>query len=67
MAGWMAIPLTCWLCALLTAPRRPLHNDDVQTLVYRRLRGRQSLLIFVAALASVGTAAVGFVTVLFAH
>jgi len=31
------IPLTCWLCALLAIPRKPLPGDEVQELVYRRL------------------------------
>src|SRR3954469_11220852 len=43
-----AVSLTCWLCALLAMPRRPLPNNEVQELVYARLLGRQQILMLLA-------------------
>jgi hypothetical protein len=36
-----AIPLTCWLCAVLAIPRRPCPRHEVQEFLYRRRVGRQ--------------------------
>ena len=47
-----AIPLTCWLCALIAAPRRPRVGNEVAELVYIRLLGRQQRLVLLAAVAT---------------
>jgi len=41
MLTLIAIPLTCWLCAFVAIPRKPLPGNEVQELVYARLLGRQ--------------------------
>src|SRR5690242_12795065 len=46
------IPLTCWLCALVAIPRRPLPGNEVQELVYARLLGRQQRLVLLALVVS---------------
>jgi hypothetical protein len=46
------ISLTCWLCALIATPRKPLPGDEVQELVYRRLVGRHHMLVALAAAAT---------------
>ena len=48
----MLIPATCWLCALLAIPRRPLLGNEVQELIYTRLLGRQQRLVILAVVAS---------------
>lgn len=48
MLMYAAIPLTCWLCALVAMPRKPLLNNEVQELVYSRLLGRQQRLALLA-------------------
>ncbi|MGI8857016.1 MAG: hypothetical protein ACR2JW_14810 [Thermomicrobiales bacterium] len=48
MLMYAAIPLTCWLCALVAIPRKPLPNNEVQELVYSRLLGRQERLALLA-------------------
>jgi hypothetical protein len=48
-----AIPLTCWLCALLARPLRPRPGNEVQELVYARLLGRQQWLVLLAFTATV--------------
>jgi predicted secreted protein len=52
MGTFAAIAFTCWLCALLTIPRRPVARDEGQELVYRRLVGRQQWLVACAVLAT---------------
>jgi hypothetical protein len=42
---FIAIPLTCWVCTLVAAPRRPLPGNEVEELVYARLLGRQQRLL----------------------
>ncbi|MDQ6834358.1 MAG: hypothetical protein M3008_13260 [Chloroflexota bacterium] len=49
------VAATCWLCALIATPRRPLLNNEVQELVYTRLLGRQHLLMLLALAATAGT------------
>lgn len=50
MLAYAAIPLTCWLCALLAAPRKPLPGNAMQELIYSRLLGRQEGLHVLAIL-----------------
>ena len=52
MLAYAAIPLTCWLCALIAAPRRPHPGNEVAELVYIRLLGRQQWLVLLAAMAT---------------
>lgn len=52
MLAYAAIPLTCWLCALIAAPRRPRVGNEVAELVYIRLLGRQQWLVLLAAVAT---------------
>lgn len=63
MQALIAVTLTCWLCALIAQPRRPLHGGEVAELVYARLLGRQQR---IALLASVVTLALTF-ALLVAH
>jgi hypothetical protein len=55
--GWVplmvAIATTCWGCALLAIPRKPLPGNEVAELVYSRLLGRQQRLVLAAAAATV--------------
>jgi len=44
-----AIPLTCWLCALIAIPRAPRVGNEVEELVYARLLGRQQWLVLLAS------------------
>ncbi len=44
-----AIPLTCWLCALIAIPRSPRVGNEVEELVYARLLGRQQWLVLLAS------------------
>ncbi len=46
----IAIPGTCWLCALLAQPRQPLLGNESEDLVYRRLLGRQHRVVLLALL-----------------
>jgi len=48
MLAYAAIPLTCWLAALIAAPRRPRLGNEIEELVYSRLLGRQELLRLLA-------------------
>jgi hypothetical protein len=48
MVALMAIPITCWLCALIARPGKPLVGNEVQELVYGRLFGRQQRLVLLA-------------------
>jgi hypothetical protein len=54
VAMWtlVAIPFTCWLCALVALPRRPRLGNEVEELVYTRLLGRQQRLVLLAVVAS---------------
>jgi hypothetical protein len=53
MWSLIAIPLTCWLCALVALPRRPLPDNAVQELIYGRLLGRQQRLVLLALVATI--------------
>jgi hypothetical protein len=48
MVALTAIPITCWLCAWLARPGKPLIGNDIQEFVYGRLLGRQQRLTFLA-------------------
>ncbi len=50
MWALIAIPGTCWLCALLAQPRQPLLGNEIEELVYRRLLGRQHRVVLLALL-----------------
>jgi len=50
MFAYAAIPLTCWLCALLATPRKPRVGNEVEELVYSRLLGRQQMVALLALL-----------------
>jgi hypothetical protein len=52
----LAVPLACWLCALVALPRRPLPGDEAQELAYRRLIGRHHLLLACAMTTTIGLA-----------
>lgn len=52
MVTLAAIMLTCWLCALVARPRKPLRGNEVQELVYSRLLGRQQTLMLLALFAT---------------
>jgi len=56
--AYIAIPLSCWVCALVAIPRRPQRGNEVEEFVYARLLGRSQR---VALLALVVTA-VAFLT-----
>jgi predicted MFS family arabinose efflux permease len=58
MLALIAIPITCWLCALLAIPRRPCPHHEMQEFTYRRLVGRQQLLVGCAIAATVIVAVV---------
>jgi hypothetical protein len=53
MWSLIAIALTCWVCTLVAAPRRPLPGNEVEELVYARLLGRQQRLLLLALLVTV--------------
>src|SRR5262245_62159245 len=57
----IATALTCWVCTLVAAPRRPLPGNEVEELVYARLLGRQQRLLLltlvITGIALVGTLA----------
>ncbi len=53
MLALIAIPITCWLCALLAIPRRPCPHHEMQEFAYCRLVGRQHLLVSYAVVATV--------------
>jgi hypothetical protein len=40
MVALAMIPLTCWVCAWLARPSKPLPGNEVQELAYGRLLGR---------------------------
>ncbi len=56
MLAAAAVPLTCWLCALLALPRPPRRGDEMQELVYCRLIARQHLLVACAVLTTLAVA-----------
>ncbi len=58
MLALTAIPVACWLCALLAIPQRPRPHHEDQEFVYRRLVARQQILV---AYATVATVLVAFV------
>ncbi len=66
MFAYAVIPLTCWACALLAAPRRPAFGNEEDELVYSRLLGRQELLRLLAIVAT-GVAFFAFVLALPSH
>jgi hypothetical protein len=47
-----AIPVTCWLCALLARPGKPLPGREVEELVYARLLGRQQRVVLLALMST---------------
>lgn len=49
MTIYAVIPLTCWLCALLAIPRRPMPDHEEQELAYRRLVARHQIMLALAA------------------
>lgn len=49
MLAYVAIPITCWLCALVAIPRKPRVGNEIAELVYVRLLGRQQRLLLLAA------------------
>jgi hypothetical protein len=49
-----AISLTCWLCTLLAAPRKPRRGNEIEELVYSRLLGRQQMLRLLAFVVTAG-------------
>ena len=55
MFAYTAIPLTCWLCALLALPRRPRPGNEIAELVYARLLGRQQRLLLLAVVVTAMT------------
>jgi hypothetical protein len=66
MLAYAAIPLTCWLAALLAAPRTPRIGNEVEELVYARLLGRQERLRLLAIVAT-GAAFLWFALALPGH
>ncbi len=46
----VAIPLTCWICALLAIPRRARFGNEIEELVYSRLLGGQHRITLLALL-----------------
>lgn len=54
MVALATIPLTCWLCAWLATPGKPLRGDEVQELVYGRLLGRHQRLMPLALILTGG-------------
>lgn len=52
----IAIPTTCWLCAVVAKPRRPVPGNEVQELVYGTLLGRHQRLLLVAGTATAAAA-----------
>jgi hypothetical protein len=53
MYAYAAIPLICWLCALIAIPRKPRFGNEVEELVYVRLLGRQHRVILLALIVTV--------------
>jgi hypothetical protein len=49
-----AIPITCWLCALIAKPRRPSPGNEVQEFVYSRLLGRHQQLSLLVLIVTAG-------------
>ena len=45
---FIAVALTCWLCALVASPHKPLPGNEVQELVYARLLGRRERVMLLA-------------------
>jgi hypothetical protein len=54
MVALATIPLTCWLCAWLARPSKPLRDNEVQELVYGRLLGSDRRLTLLALLLTGG-------------
>ncbi|MHB8644964.1 MAG: hypothetical protein ACYDAR_04145 [Thermomicrobiales bacterium] len=52
MFAYVAIPFTCWVCALIATPRKARLGNEVEELVYTRLLGRQHRLVLVALIAT---------------
>jgi hypothetical protein len=52
MLTLIAIPITCWLCALVAIPRRPRLGNEGEELVYARMLGRQQRLMLLALVAT---------------
>jgi len=47
-----AIAATCWVCAIISIPRKPRVGNEVAELVYSRLLGRQDRLVLLAGTAT---------------
>ena len=58
MMTCIAIALTCWLCALVASPQKPLPGNEVQELVYSRLLARYQRVLLLALVATVAVALV---------
>jgi hypothetical protein len=54
MLAYMAVPLTCWVCALVARPRRPHIGNEVEDFIYARLLGQQQRLTLLALLLTGG-------------
>jgi hypothetical protein len=52
MMTYISIALTCWLCALVAVPQKPLPGNEAQELVYARLLGRHQRLVILALVVS---------------
>jgi hypothetical protein len=50
MLTLLSISITCWLCALVAVPHRPLPDNEVAERVYSRLLGRRQRLLLLALL-----------------
>jgi hypothetical protein len=55
MLAYLAIPLTCWVCALVARPRRPHGGNEVEELVYARLLGRSERVALLALVVTIVT------------
>jgi hypothetical protein len=66
MLAYVALPLTCWLAALIAMPRKPRLGNEIEELVYARLLGRQEHLRLLAIVVT-GVAFFGLVLALPSH
>jgi hypothetical protein len=53
MLTCIALALTCWLCAFVASPRKPLPGTEVQELVYVRLLGRWERVVLLAVVMTI--------------
>ncbi len=54
MLTLVVLPLACWLCALLAAPRKPRLGNEVDELVYARLVGQRYRVALLALVVTLG-------------